>query len=85
MKTVLKVMIILLSLCVVPGADAQEQTLDPVAEFLETPGVDAKATGIYVLDLQSGEVIGGHNADKPLTPASVMKCVTTASLLGQVG
>lgn len=85
MKTVLKVIFILLSLCVVPDADAQEQTLDPVAEFLETPGVDAKATGIYVLDLQSGEVIGEHNADSPLTPASVMKCVTTASLLDQVG
>ena len=58
---------------------------DPVVEFLTTKGVDAGATSIYVLDLQSGEVLGQHNASRPVVPASVMKCVTTASLLETVG
>lgn len=58
---------------------------DPVGEFLKTKGVDAGATSIYVLDLQSGEVLGQHNASRPVVPASVMKCVTTASLLETVG
>ena len=85
MKTVEKVIIILLSVLVAPYVGAQERSGDLIAEFLATPGVDSRTTGIYVFDLESGKVLGQHNADTPLTPASVMKCVTTASLLDAVG
>lgn len=37
--------------------------------------------GVVVRDLTSGEDIISENADKMLTPASIMKCVTAASVL----
>lgn len=85
MPEVLKSIFILLLLSVASVCGAQEQEADPIREFLATPGLDSCTTGIYVLDLGNGEVVGGYNATLPLTPASVMKCVTTASLLNEVG
>ena len=64
---------------------AQAVDTDPVAAFLQSPGIDPEATSIYIYDLNSGKTIATHNASKPLVPASVMKCVTTASLLDRAG
>ena len=64
---------------------AQAVDTDPVATFLQSPGIDPEATSIYIYDLNSGKAIATHNASKPLVPASVMKCVTTASLLDRAG
>lgn len=85
MPEVLKCIFILLMLSAAPVAGGVEQAADPIAEFLSTPGVDSRTTGVYVLDLEKGEVVGEYNATLPLTPASVMKCVTTATLLDEVG
>ncbi|MBK8205486.1 MAG: D-alanyl-D-alanine carboxypeptidase/D-alanyl-D-alanine-endopeptidase [Planctomycetes bacterium] len=41
--------------------------------------------GCVVLDLDSGDTLYSHNADKPLSPASNMKLVTTAAALKLLG
>ena len=64
---------------------AQAVDTDPVEAFLKSPGIDPEATSIYIYDLNSGKTIATHHAAKPLVPASVMKCVTTASLLDRTG
>lgn len=64
---------------------AQDAAEDPVVEFIATKGLDSDVTSLCVLDLRTGDVLGEYNATTPVVPASVMKCVTTASLLRQVG
>lgn len=49
--------------------------------FLGIDGEEATSIGIYIKDLATGEVIVDHNSQMALTPASVMKAVTTASAL----
>lgn len=41
--------------------------------------------GCIIVDLDGGETILSHNADKPLTPASNMKLLTTITALNQLG
>ncbi len=45
------------------------------------PAERSAAVGIYVKDLRSGEVIASRNADRLLTPASIMKSLTAASVM----
>lgn len=49
------------------------------AEPLDFPTSEAATIGIYIEDLKTGTVTRHYNADKVLTPASVMKCITAAS------
>jgi len=58
---------------------------NPVEQFATGGSVNSNSVAVLVMDLKTGKVIGEWNADKPMTPASVMKCVTTASLLNKVG
>lgn len=53
--------------------------------FLSAAGIDPANSSVLVVDLASGDTLVSHNADKPLVPASIMKCVTTASLIDKVG
>lgn len=48
-------------------------------------GEEATSVGIYIKELASGEVIAEKNASIALTPASVMKSVTTATALSICG
>lgn len=57
---------------------------DVVEDFRLTKGIDADETSLLVIDLSSGETLAEMNADKPLIPASIMKCVTTATLLSRL-
>lgn len=43
--------------------------------------IDLDNTAVAVMDLRSGKYIDTLNLEKPLVPASIMKCVTVASLL----
>lgn len=52
---------------------------------LDFSGNDNAAVGIYMVELSSGSVVAGHNADMLLTPASVLKAVTTAAALTEKG
>lgn len=53
--------------------------------FLRSGSVDPSSTAVMVIDLADGKVLESHNADTPLIPASIMKSLTTASLLDRVG
>lgn len=68
----------LVALMLVAGASVN-------AEELGFEGESSACVGIYVKNIQSGEVLVSENADMTLTPASIMKCVTTASVLSTAG
>lgn len=67
------------------NAGVSDTVADPVRAFVTGGFTDSTGVAVYVLDLADGRVLGEYNADRPMVPASVMKCVTTASLLEKVG
>ncbi len=56
-----------------------------VGEFIASRGLDSLNTAFLVFDLEKGETLAEYNRSKPLTPASIMKCVTVATLLHHDG
>lgn len=48
---------------------------------LDFPGSEQAAIGIYVAEVNGGRVVEDFNADMLLTPASVMKSVSTAAVI----
>ncbi len=52
---------------------------------LDFSGNDNAAVGIYMVELSSDSVVAEHNSDMFLTPASVLKSVTTAAALTEKG
>lgn len=57
----------------------------PVDKFLKSKSINEGSTAVLVQDLQTGEILASHNADRPLLPASIMKTVTIAGLLQEKG
>lgn len=53
--------------------------------ILGIDGEESTGVGIYIKDLASGEVLVDHNSQMALTPASVMKVVTSATALSLRG
>lgn len=53
--------------------------------LLGVDGEDASSVGIYIKDISTGRVLVENNPDVALSPASVMKCVTSASALSLLG
>lgn len=51
----------------------------PISQLIDHPALKHASVGVCVKDLETGGVIVSHNGDKSLTPASVMKLVTTAT------
>lgn len=49
--------------------------------YLGIDGEESTSIGIYIKDLTTDEVLIDHNSQLALTPASVMKAITTASAL----
>lgn len=58
---------------------------DAISDFIDSRPVNASSTSVLVRDLKTGNVVEAYNSDKPLIPASIMKSVTTATLLDKVG
>lgn len=56
-----------------------------VQQLLNNPALKHASVGISVVDLQSGRVVAAHDAQKSLTPASVLKLVTSATALEVFG
>lgn len=54
-------------------------------DLLGIDGEEATSIGVYIKDITSGEVLYDFNSDLALTPASVMKSVTTATVLSLIG
>lgn len=55
-----------------------------IPQFLNIPGLKHASVGICVKDM-SGKQLASHNAEKSLTPASILKVVTTATALETLG
>ncbi|MDD4778242.1 MAG: D-alanyl-D-alanine carboxypeptidase/D-alanyl-D-alanine-endopeptidase [Fermentimonas sp.] len=56
-----------------------------VQQFTNNPILKHASVGISVVDISSGRSIVSHNAEKSLTPASVLKLVTTATAIETLG
>lgn len=54
-------------------------------DLLGIDGEEATSIGVFIKDLRTNEVLYDFNSELALTPASVMKAVTTASVLSLVG
>lgn len=75
----------LVMLAALLAASAGTQAQQAVSKFTSSPAIKASSSSVLITDLNTGKVIASHNADKPLLPASIMKSVTIASLLGETG
>ena len=69
--------LILLLACAAVAASARD--------FLGIDGEESTSIGIYIKDIRSGKVLVDHNSQMALTPASILKCVTTATALQMLG
>ncbi len=58
---------------------------DALSDFTGSRSINAPKTSVLVIDIEDGSEILSHNAELPLIPASIMKCVTTATLLEKTG
>ncbi len=57
---------------------------DITGEFSRSRGLNGDKSSLLIIDLANGSTLAELNADKPLIPASIMKCVTTATLLDRM-
>lgn len=80
---------IALAVLALAGGVARSATSDGLAErlgqLLARPELKGAEVGVRVVDLSSGRELFAHNVDKPLIPASNMKLLTTAAVLGLLG
>ncbi|WP_300923889.1 MULTISPECIES: D-alanyl-D-alanine carboxypeptidase/D-alanyl-D-alanine-endopeptidase [Muribaculaceae] len=58
---------------------------DAIGDFTSSRAINAPQAAVLIYDLKNDREIASHNLDKPLIPASIMKAVTTATLLEKVG
>jgi serine-type D-Ala-D-Ala carboxypeptidase/endopeptidase (penicillin-binding protein 4) len=68
------------------GAGAAQGELEPrLDRALAVPHVSASASGVFAVDLATGEAIYSHNASLPLLPASNEKLAVTYAALTALG
>ncbi len=53
--------------------------------LLGIEGENATLVGVYIKDINSGDVLYDYNSEIAMTPASVMKIVTSSSAMGVLG
>ena len=58
---------------------------DALSDFTGSAPVNSQQTAVLIKDLKTGKILVAHNIDKQLVPASIMKSVTTATLLEKTG
>lgn len=68
-------------LCLSVGA----QIPQPIRQLLRQPYMEGASFSLIVKDIQSGETVFAYDTTRQLTPASVMKMVTTATALEILG
>ena len=71
--------LVLLILCAVAA------WADALTDFTGSAAINAPKTSVLVVDLDNGDEIVSYNAELPLIPASILKSVSTATLLDKVG
>src|SRR5690554_7854530 len=57
----------------------------PLQRFVNHPALKHASVGVSVVELESGKSIVSHDAEKSLTPASVLKLITTATAIDVLG
>ncbi|MBD5345957.1 MAG: D-alanyl-D-alanine carboxypeptidase/D-alanyl-D-alanine-endopeptidase [Bacteroides sp.] len=60
---------------------AKGPTLSDTVAPLSFKGVENAVVGLYIENIATGEVLAEFGADRPMCPASIMKAVTSASVL----
>ncbi|HCC85601.1 MAG: D-alanyl-D-alanine carboxypeptidase/D-alanyl-D-alanine-endopeptidase, partial [Proteiniphilum acetatigenes] len=53
--------------------------------FVNHPALKHASVGVSVVDMATGSPVVAYDADKSLTPASVLKLITTATALETLG
>jgi D-alanyl-D-alanine carboxypeptidase/D-alanyl-D-alanine-endopeptidase (penicillin-binding protein 4) len=61
------------------------QTPQPLRLFLQKPALKGASVSFMAKEVNSGNVLYGYEIDKEMTPASVLKTVTTATALELLG
>lgn len=85
MKKVVSLLYVLSLLLLSVPAIAQRDFAKSVDRFVATSGIRPESVAVKIIDLSTDKTIASHNSAAPLIPASIMKSVTTASLLSEVG
>lgn len=78
-----RIPLLIFSLFIISFCYAQTQT--SLQRLLNNPALRHAAVGVQVTDLQTGRHVISHNADMSLTPASVLKLLTSAVALETFG
>lgn len=78
-----KSLIILTLLCLLQAGKAQ--THPAIKQFLGDKKMEGASFSLLVKEVSSGDVLYSYDADRKLTPASVLKLVTTATALELLG
>ncbi len=80
------ILFLVLSFCGSALPAHAEDFSDRIQEvFTHTRGIDAGSSSMLVIDLSDGSALGAYNNSRPLIPASIMKCITTATLMAEAG
>lgn len=67
------------------GAVSAAEMQAAVDKMMAAPAVNADETAVIIVDLATGRTVAASGEKNPLVPASIMKAVTTASLLSIAG
>ncbi len=82
MKNLARYMVLFLLLCLLPYVAYPQTSLQ---RLVDNPALKHASVGVSVVELESGKSIANHDAEKSLTPASVLKLITTATALETLG
>lgn len=73
-------MLWLLPFLLLPALGFAASPADALQMLLSSSSIDREQTSVYIWDLDADYQVAAHRSQAPITPASVMKCVSTAAL-----
>ena len=82
---VLRLAAALLLLLLAPGQGLANDLVSAIAGILDKPAAQRAFWGLKIIELETGEVLYEHNADKLFVPASTAKLFSTAAGLSRLG
>lgn len=82
-----KLYLILFSLifCISSVTSVQNKPVQPIKRFLDLPELKGASFSLLAKDVKSGKEVFSYDPDRLMTPASVLKLVTTATALEVLG
>ncbi len=82
MKNLSRNLVLSLLVCLLPHVAYPQTSLQ---RFIDNPALKHASVGVSVVELESGKSVANHDAEKSLTPASLLKLITTATALETLG